>query len=131
MMNAAIGWILAALAIALGYWQWGWPGAVLGITLVVFWLLLQFSRALRVLRRASQAPMGHIDNAVTLYAKLHAGQRLPQILKLTRSLGIKLSDNPETFEWRDTAGDAVWLEFAAGQLARWQLQRADPVRADA
>ena len=130
-INSAVGWALAALAVALGYRQWGWPGVVLGVTLVAFWLLLQFSRALRALRAASQAPVGQVENAVTLHAKLHAGQRLPQVLKLTRSLGVKLSDNPETFEWRDAGGDAVRLEFASGRLARWQLQRADAVRGDA
>ena len=35
-MNAAIGWGLAVLAVAVGYWQWGWQGVVLGVTLVVF-----------------------------------------------------------------------------------------------
>ncbi|HTP71572.1 MAG TPA: hypothetical protein VML58_05075 [Burkholderiaceae bacterium] len=126
--NTAIGWLLAAAAIALGYVQWGWPGVALAATLIVFWLLLQFSRALRVLRNAGRAPLGHIDNAVMLNARLHAGQRLPQILTLTRSLGVKHGDNggePEVFEWRDAGGDAVRIELVGGKLARWRLLRAD------
>lgn len=126
-MNAAVGWALAALAAALAVAQWGWPGGVLAGTLIVFWLLLQFSRAMRVLRRAAQAPVGHVHSAVTLHAKLQRGQRLPQVLALTHSLGLKLSDNPEAFEWRDAGGDAVRLEFEAGRLVRWNLQRANPV----
>ena len=99
--NPVIGWALAALAIAIGYVQWGWSGVVLAFTMIVFWLLLQFSRALRVLRNAGQAPMGQVPNAVMLHAKLQRGQRLPQILVLTKCLGSKIADDPETFEWRD------------------------------
>lgn len=128
-MNTAIGWSLAAAALALGYLQWGWPGVALAVTLIVFWLLLQFSRALRALRKAGRSPMGHIDNAVMLNARLQRGQRLAQILALTRSLGLKLSDNPEAFEWRDAGGDAVRVEMVSGKLARWELQRAKPASA--
>ena len=124
-LNVFIGWLLAAAALALGYLQWGWPGVALAVTLVVFWLLLQFSRALRVLRKAGRAPVGQIDNAVMLHARLQRGQRLPQILALTRSLGIKRDDDPEIFEWRDAGGDAVRIELVDGKLTRWELQRAD------
>ena len=125
--GVVIGWILAALAVALGYVQWGWPGVALAMTLIVFWLLLQFSRALRALRNAGRAPVGHIDSAVMLNARLQAGQRLPQILALTRSLGVRQGDaggDPEVFEWRDAGGDTVRVELHDGRLARWQLRRA-------
>ena len=127
MNHPAIGWLLAAVALAIGYLQWGWPGVALAVTMIVFWLLLQFSRALRVLRRAGQAPVGHIDSAVMLHSKLQHGLRLPQILALTRSLGIKRDGGPEVFEWRDAGGDAVRVELVGGKLARWELQRADAV----
>src|SRR4051794_30640385 len=123
-MNAVSGWALAIAAVALGYAQWGWLGVVLALTLIAFWLLLQFSRALRALRAAGRAPVGKVDNAVMLHAKLHAGQRLPEILKITRSLGIKVSDQPEVFEWRDGAGDAVRIELVRGKLRHWDLKRA-------
>jgi hypothetical protein len=123
-VNAVVGWLLAAGALALGYLQWGWPGVALAVTLIVFWLLLQFSRALRALRKAGHAPVGHIDNAVMLHARLQRGQRLPQILALTRSLGHKRGDDPEAFEWRDAGGDAVRIELVDGKLAHWELQRA-------
>ncbi|HSW21161.1 MAG TPA: hypothetical protein VLJ62_00210 [Burkholderiaceae bacterium] len=127
MNHPVIGWLLAAVALAIGYLQWGWPGVALAVTMIVFWLLLQFSRALRVLRRAGQAPVGHIDSAVMLHSKLQHGLRLPQILALTRSLGIKRDGGPEVFEWRDAGGDAVRVELVGGKLARWELQRADAV----
>ena len=124
LSNPVIGWALAALAVAVGYVQWGWQGVVLAATVVVFWLLLQFSRALRVLRNAGSAPIGQVPNAVMLHTKLQRGQRLPQILGFTRCLGIKIADDPETFEWRDGGGDAVRVEFRAGKLERWTLRRA-------
>lgn len=125
MLNHPIvGWALAALALAVGYAQWGWQGAVLAVTVIVFWLLLQFSRALRVLRNAGAAPVGQVPNAVMLHARLQRGQRLPQILGFTKSLGKKLADDPETFEWRDAGGDAVRVELRQGKLERWTLLRA-------
>ena len=122
--NPLVGWALAALAIAIGHVQWGWPGVVLAVTMIVFWLLLQFSRALRVLRNAGQGAVGEVPNAVMLHAKLQRGQRLPQILALTKCLGNKLADDPETFEWRDGGGDAVRIEMRGGRLEHWELQRA-------
>ena len=71
-MNPTIGWGLAALAIAAGYVGWGWRGVVLGVTVIVFWLLLQFSRSLRVLRNAADAPVGHVASAVMLHGKLQS-----------------------------------------------------------
>ena len=129
--NPVIGWTLAALAIAAGYAQWGWPGATLAVTVIVFWLLLQFSRALRVLRNAGSAPVGQVPNAVMLHAKLQRGQRLSQILGFTRCLGVKIADDPETFEWRDGGGDAVRVELRSGKLERWTLQRAAEAAHDA
>ena len=124
-MNPIIGWGLAVLAIAAGYVGWGWPGVVLGITVMVFWLLLQFSRSLRVLKLAGQAPVGHIDSAVMLHSKLKEGMTLMQVLVLTRSLGTSLGGSPETWGWADAGGASLRLEFDSGKLRRWTLQREE------
>ncbi len=124
MNGPALGWLLALAAVVAGYIGWGWPGVVLAVTVTVFWMLLQFSRALRVLREAGQRPVGEVANAVMLQARLQAGMRLPDVLKLTRSLGRKAADEPETWAWRDAGGDEVLCEFAGGRLQRWTLQRA-------
>jgi hypothetical protein len=123
-MSAALGWVLAVLAVAVGYAGTGWKGVVLAVTVIVFWLLLQFSRSLRALRDASGRPVGAIDSAVMLHSRLHPGMRLVQILRLTRSLGRKVADDPETFAWRDAEGSEVRAEFRAGRLAAWRLLRA-------
>ncbi len=122
--TAWLGWAAVLLSVTLGWALYGWPGVVLALTVTVFWLLLQFSRAVRVMRTAAGRPVGHVDSAVMLHARLRVGLTLAQIIPLTRSLGEKRSDTPETFAWRDGGGDEVLLELQAGRLLRWTLQRA-------
>ena len=125
-MNAAtIGWALAVAAVAVGYAGYGWRGVLLAVTVVVFWLLLQFSRALRVMRLAAQAPVGQVPSAVMLHAKLQPGMPLMDVVKLTRSLGRKVRDEPETFAWRDESGAEVEIEFDGGRCKVWRLTRAE------
>jgi len=123
MMNPIVGWGLAALGIAAGYVGWGWPGVLLGVTVLVFWLLLQFSRSLRVLKQAAGAPVGHVDSAVMLHSKLKTGMTLSQVLPLTRSLGTRLGDSPERWGWADPGGARISLEFDGGKLQSWTLTR--------
>jgi Flp pilus assembly protein TadB len=125
-MNAAtFGWALAVAAVAVGYAGYGWRGVLLAITVVVFWLLLQFSRALRVMRLAAQVPVGQVPSAVMLHAKLQPGMPLMAVIKLTRSLGRKVRDEPETFAWRDESGAEVEIEFDSGRCKVWRLTRAE------
>ncbi len=123
MSNALLGWALALAAVAVGYLGYGWRGVALAVTVAVFWLLLQFSRALRALRDASGRPVGQVSSAVMLHAKLHAGMRLPEVIKHTRSLGRKLSDVPETWAWADEAGDEVQVVLTNGRITAWSLKR--------
>jgi uncharacterized protein (DUF58 family) len=123
MSNPVTGWGLAVLAIAAGYVGWGWPGVLLGVTVLVFWLLLQFSRSLRVLKQAAGAPVGHVDSAVMLHSKLKTGMTLSQVLPLTRSLGTRLGESPERWGWADPGGARISLEFEAGKLQSWTLTR--------
>jgi hypothetical protein len=124
-MNPWVGWGLAVLGIAAGYVGWGWPGVVLGITVMVFWLLLQFSRSLRVLKKAAGAPVGHVGSAVMLHSQLKTGMPLLKVLVLTRSLGTRLGDAPERWGWADPGGARVSLEFDDGKLQSWELIRDD------
>lgn len=121
-----IGWVLAAAAIAVGYVQWGWRGVLVGITLVVFWLLLQFSRALRAMRTAAGAPKGTVASAVMLHSRLKPGLHLTDVLRLTGSLGERVGEEPEeAYEWSDAAGSRVRVEFRHGRVASWALQRPE------
>ena len=122
-MNPIIGWGLAAIGTAMAYYRYGWVGVALAVSVVVFWLLLQFSRALRAMTRAGKAPIGYVANAVMLHTKLRQGQRLMDIIVLTQSLGEKLADDPETYRWTDAAGDRVQVELRGGRCVSWTLER--------
>ena len=124
-LNAILGWTLAAAALVAGRLLYGWPGVLLATSVIVFWLLLQFSRALRVMRLAAGAPVGHVPSAVMLHARLGTGMLMMDVVKLTRSLGRKVRDEPETFAWRDESGAEVEIEFANGRCRIWRLTRPE------
>jgi hypothetical protein len=126
MNSASLGWVLAALALVVGYFAYGWRGVVLAITIVVFWLLLQFSRALRAMRLAGAAPVGKVPSAVMLNARLKRGMTLVQVIGITRSLGERVNgaEQPQdVWRWRDDGGAAVALTFERGRLVAWAMER--------
>ena len=127
-MNASLGWLLAAAALIAGWRAYGWPGVALATTMIVFWLLLQFSRTVRVLRTAGEAPVGSVRSAVMLHAKLQKGMTLAQVIKLSGSLGEKaaaVAPAEEGWRWRDAGGAAVLVQLAGGRVTRWELARQD------
>lgn len=124
-MNNWIGSALALAAFVAGGLLYGWKGVILALTIVVFWLLLQFSRLMRVMKNAGEAPIGHVESAVMLNARLRAGMKLVDVIPLTRSLGRKLAEAPETWEWADAGGSRVELVLEGGKIARWQLVRPE------
>lgn len=124
-MNTWIGSALALAALISGGLLYGWKGVILALTIVVFWLLLQFAKLMRIMRMASDAPVGHIESAVMLNAKLQAGMKLIELLPLTRSLGRKLSDAPETYGWIDPGGIQVEVVMAGGKVQSWSLVRPE------
>ncbi|MEO5735205.1 MAG: hypothetical protein ABIN96_12370 [Rubrivivax sp.] len=135
-MAALIGWGLAAAAVVAAWAGYGSRGLLLALTVVAFWLLLQFSRALRALRAATGRPVGEVPNAVMLNARLARGMQLSQVLRLTRSLGravgdlhhpVRASANDvadEAFDWTDPGGDTVRVALRQGRVTSWQLLRA-------
>ena len=128
-MSPALGWALAVAAIAVGFASYGWPGVVLAITVIVFWLLLQFSRAMRVMKAAAGRPMGSVTSAVMLQSRLHDGMLLAQVMKLTGSFGLRRSEagaEPEVFAWADGSGNEVVVELRGGKVRSWRLQRVQP-----
>jgi hypothetical protein len=123
--GAVVGWALAAAAVVVGWFSYGWRGLVLAVTVISFWLLLQFSRTVRLLRRAGAAPVGHVASAVMFNAQVRRGMRLADAIALTGSLGRKLPEDPETFAWRDGGDDEVTVVFDRGRCTRWELRRAE------
>lgn len=125
-MNPILGWALVAVFVALAWHQYGWQGVLFAITVVVFWLLLQFSRAMRAMKQAGQAPVGRVDSAVMLNAKLRPGMTMLQVIGLTKSLGRKLDAGDDDWAWSDEGGSTVRLHFTGGKLARHELDRPAP-----
>lgn len=122
-MNPWIGWSLAALALIVGWRTQGWPGVALAVSVIVFWLLLQLTASLRVMRRAGQAPIGHVASAVMLHSKLCERMLLLDVVRASGSLGYKLRDEPETYAWTDPGGASVQIEVEGGRLRHWSLLR--------
>ncbi len=121
-MSNWLGAGLALAALILGATLLGWQGALFATTGIIFWLLLQMSRLMRLMKQAGAAPMGSVANAVMLASRLHAGMKLAELISLAGSLGVKQGD--ETFVWRDAGGDAVEVLLRKGRLVEWRLLRA-------
>ena len=124
-MNPWIGWALAAATLAVGWFGYGARGVALAVSVIAFWLLLQFSRLVRVMRSAAESPLGRVDNAVMLHARLHVGLPMARVVALTKSLGRGTDDRSEVFTWTDDGGAAVTITFANGRCASWVLTRPD------
>ena len=124
-MNSILGWGLALMALVAGWVGYGWPGVGMAVSVVVFWLLLQFSRAVRVMRMAANRPMGRVPSAVMLQAQLKPGLPMLKVVTLTRSLGQRQGEGDDVWRWQDEGGAAVVLHFEQGKLARWVLERTD------
>lgn len=96
-MNRWFGIALAVAAVVIGVLAFGWKGAILALSLIVFWLLLQFSQLMKVMRTANESPLGHVSSALMLQSRLHPGMTLVQLIRLCRSLGVKVA--PDTYRW--------------------------------
>ncbi len=124
-------WAAAAALLVLTHERFGWAGTAFAGAGIVMWALLHFTRLMHVMRRAASQPVGHVDSAVMLNAKLRPGRPLLHVIAQTRSLGERLSAEgaePEVYRWRDAGGSSVSCEFEGGKLRRWQLER--PVQPD-
>jgi hypothetical protein len=119
----------ALLVLGVAWQHYRWLGVAFVVTLAVMWILLHFSRALQVLKRAADRPIGHVASAVMLNAKLQPGASLLHVIALTKSLGLLQSEKdtqPEVFRWTDTGQSHVTCEFVGGKLSTWALVRPTP-----
>lgn len=113
--------------LVLAHRSYGWLGVAAAGGGLMMWLLLHFTRLMAVLKRAADRPIGYVDSAVMLNARLKPGVTLMHVMAMTRSLGERLSDEgaqPEVYRWSDNGGSKVSADFAHGKLVRWQLDRS-------
>jgi hypothetical protein len=115
---------LALLVLAYRFYSWAGVATASGI--LVMWLLLHFNRMVQVLKRAANRPIGHVDSAVMLNAKLRPGMTLLHVVAMTKALGELRSDKstqPELYRWLDGTQSHVSCEFHGGKLKKWVLVR--------
>lgn len=118
---------LAALALLVfAFYRYSWAGLAVASGALVMWLLLHFSRMMQILKRAANRPIGYVDSAVMLNAKLRPGVTLLHVVAMTRALGERQSPpeaQPEVFRWTDGSQSHVDCAFVQGKLKSWQLTR--------
>ena len=115
--------------LTMGYLNWGWAGVAGVAGGLLMFLLLHFTRTMQVMRRAADRPIGYVDSAVMLNAKLKPKMTLLHVVAMTRSLGELRSprdEQPEVYRWRDNGESFVDATFAEGKLVQWQLTRPAP-----
>ena len=122
--------ILGVVVVAAAWQTAGWPGVALAAGAIVMWMLRHFTRMMKVLQRASTRPVGYVDSAVMLNAKLRPKVNLLHVVAMTRALGEQLSpkdEQPEVYRWTDGSASHVTCTFSHGKLVKWELVRPQPV----
>ena len=126
MFSRIITLMLVATAFVMAYTYYKWPGVAIVVSGLVTWALLHFSRMMQILKRAANRPIGYVDSAVMLNAKLQKGKTLMHVIAMTKALGELLSVKdvqPEVFRWTDGTQSHVTATFAGGKLQSWELFR--------
>ena len=126
MLLRIVTFILVCAAFAVAFVSYKWPGVAVVATGLVTWALLHFSRMMQVLKRAANRPIGYVDSAVMLNAKLRQGFTLMHVIAMTRALGELLSVKdvqPEIFRWTDGTQSHVTCTFVSGKLQSWIMFR--------
>ncbi len=121
--------VAGVLLVVAAYRGYGWPGVALVSGGIVMWVMLNFTRMVKVLERAKERPIGHVGSAVMLNAKLKPGATLLHVIAMTRALGALQSPKdtqPEIYRWTDGTDSHVTCEFMNGKLVRWDLVRPAP-----
>lgn len=115
-------------AIALAWSRYGWQGVAIVCTALIMWALMHFNRMMQVLKRAANRPVGYVDSAVMLNAKLKPKVALLHVVAMTRSLGQLQTARdlqPEVYRWTDNSDSTVDCTFQDGRLVQWQLVRPE------
>ena len=118
--------LASVAALVAGYAWYGWGGVAVAGGALTMWLLLHMTRVLQVLKRAAARPIGYVDSAVMLNAKLKRGMTLLHVVAMTRALGALASAKgaqPEHYHWTDSSDSRVSCTFVNGKLTEHSLFR--------
>ena len=115
-----------AILLIVAYQSAQWVGVAAVAGGILMWLLLHFTRLMSVMKRAANRPIGYVGSAVMLNAKLKPKVPMIHVVAMTRSLGLRLSEenkDPEIYRWTDGSDSFVTCEFVGGRLMKWELHR--------
>jgi len=124
--------LFPALALALSYAAWrsyGLQGLLLVVLMLSFWLLLHFTKLMRLLRTVAARPMGRVSSALALQRRLKPGMAMVDVMRLTLSIGelrTPPDTEPEERQWADDTGQAVVCCFEHGRLLSFRLEAVIP-----
>jgi len=124
--------LFPAMALALSYAAWrshGLPGLLLAVLMLSFWLMLHFTKLMRLLRTVAARPMGRARDAAALHARLKPGMAMVDVIRLTLSIGqlrTPPDTEPEERHWADDTGQVVVCRFEHGRLASFRLEPVSP-----
>lgn len=120
--------VIGIVLLGFAFRAYGWGGVALVAGGLVMVVLLQFSRAMSVLRRAADRPVGSVGSAVMLNSKLRRRVTLMHVVALTRAIGelrTPKDTQPEVFRWTDAGGSYVDAIFVNGRLTEWSMFRPE------
>lgn len=118
--------VAGVAAVVLAYRFYGWAGVAASTAGLTMWMLLHFTRMMQVLKRAADRPIGYVDSAVMLNAKLKRGMTLMHVVAMTQALGelqSPMNTQPEIFRWTDGSQSTVTCTFVGGKLVQHELSR--------
>lgn len=121
--------LVALAALVLAHRHYGWMGVAAAAGMLVMWVLLHFTRLMQILQRAAKRPIGYVDSAVMLNARLKPGMTLMHVIAMTRALGelrTEKDTQPEVFRWKDNSDSYVDATFAHGKLTGHVMVRPPP-----
>ena len=102
-----------------------WLGLVLAVTVIAFWMVLQFNRASRQLRNVADRPKGMVDSVIALQSRLGHGMSMADVLAISNSLGQRVEGTNGDWMWRDSYGNQIVVTFRRGGVERWAATRTD------
>lgn len=120
--------LFPALALALSYAaqrSYGAQGLLLAVLMLSFWLMLHFTKLMRLLRTVAARPLGRVSSAAALHAKLKPGMAMVDVMRLTLSIGLLRTPpdtEPEERQWADDSGQALVGRFEGGRLVWFRLE---------
>lgn len=118
-----------AMALMFGAWRsYGGQGLLLATLMISFWVMLHFTQLLRVLRIAASRPMGQVADLAPVLRRLRLGQSLSDVVRITRSLGLRVNAEDETttvLSWSDELGHTLIATFVHGRLSTFEHHRPE------